>query len=47
MVSKMAPSECFRPANEEEPLVMLGVEHLQQELDGLVVEDITNDMVIP
>lgn len=47
MAQKMAPSESFRQADEEEPLVSPGVEQLQLELAGLVVEEVADDSVIP
>lgn len=46
MSHKMAPSECFRHADEDETLVSPGVEQLQLELEGLVVQDVTDDNVI-
>lgn len=46
MDGRMQPSECFRVA-EEEAIFPEGVERVQQELAGLVIQEVTGDLVIP
>ena len=46
MDEKMQPSECFHVA-EEEAIFLEGVERVQQELAGPVIEEVIADLVIP